>query len=283
VALKKVSARTPRESSSHRHRAVIVLDFANACIRVNGFRGEKRDCGVTIRVEDGGTLSYEWRDGDERRIQIEQGTSHPSSIAARVRGIRQRIPATPDSLRLEERHPSAGASQSRTRTVVREAGAYGWFLLPREIERMAEDIALQRAETASTKRNSEISPLLARAIKLERRKQAKEASRLGEIRERMKQIAARQRERQQERARRAKEFLEREERERIERERAAFERREVRPVPAIPVHFASFTVPPSRLTRVPTRRSPASPRGVALGIKSNRRSSLSAALPHRAF
>lgn len=226
---------------------MIVLDFANACIRVNGFRGEKRDCGVTIRVEDGGTLSYEWRDGDERRMQIEQGTRHPSSIAARVRGIRQRIPATPDSLRLEERHPSAGASESRTRTVVREAGAYGWFLLPREIERMAEDIALQRAETASTKRNSEISPLLARAIRLERRKQAKEASRLGEIRERMQQIAARQRERQQERARRAKEFLEREERERIERERAAFERREVRPVPAIPVHFASFTVPPSCL------------------------------------
>ena len=121
---------------------MIVLDFANACIRVNGFRGEKRDCGMTIRVEHGGILSYEWRDGDERRIQIEQGTRHPSSIAARVRGIRQRIPATPDSLRLEERHPSAGASESRTRTVVREAGAYGWFLLPREIQRMAEDIAL---------------------------------------------------------------------------------------------------------------------------------------------
>jgi hypothetical protein len=45
VAREKVSVLTPRESSSH--RAVIVLDFANACIRVNGFRGEKRDCGVT--------------------------------------------------------------------------------------------------------------------------------------------------------------------------------------------------------------------------------------------
>ena len=45
---------------------------------------------------------------------------------------------------------------------------------------MAKDIALQRAETASTERNSEISPLLARAIELERRKQAKEASCLGD-------------------------------------------------------------------------------------------------------
>ena len=72
--------------------------------------------------------SYEWHDGDGRRIQIEQATRHPSSIAARVRGIRQRIPAASDSFRLEERHPSAGASESRIRTVVREADAYGWFL-----------------------------------------------------------------------------------------------------------------------------------------------------------
>ena len=41
-------------------------------------------------------------------------------------------------------------------------------------------LALQRAEAASTERNSEISPLLARAIELERRKQAKEASCLGD-------------------------------------------------------------------------------------------------------
>jgi hypothetical protein len=41
LAREKISVRTPRKSSSH--RAVIVLDFANACIRVNGFRGEKRD------------------------------------------------------------------------------------------------------------------------------------------------------------------------------------------------------------------------------------------------
>jgi SNF2 family DNA or RNA helicase len=243
VPQEKISLKTPAESSSH--RAVIVLDFASACIRVNGFRGEKRDCGVTIRVEHERTLLYEWRDGDGRRILIERGTRHPSSIAARVRAIRQRIPAAPNSVRLEERHLSGSASESRTRTVARDVGAYGWFLLPREIHRMAEDIALERTEAATKAFNSEISPILARAIELERRKQAKEANRLGEMRERMQQSAARQRERQQEKARRAKDFLERQERERIERERAAFERRDPRPAPSIPIHFASFTVPPS--------------------------------------
>ena len=71
--------------------------------------------------------SYEWHDGDGRRIQIEQATRHPSSIAARVRGIRQRIPAASDSFRLEERHLRR-LGESRIRTVVREADAYGWFL-----------------------------------------------------------------------------------------------------------------------------------------------------------
>jgi SNF2 family DNA or RNA helicase len=241
VSRQKVSSTTPIETSGH--RAVIVLDFASACIRVNGFRGENRDCGVTIRVGHGDTLSYEWRDRDGRSILTEQGTSHPSSIAARVRGIRQRIPAAPTAVRLEERHLSAGPSEPRTKTVVRESRGFGWFLLPREIRRMAEDIALQRAEAAPAEFNSEMSPTLARAVELERRRQAKEIDRLGEMRERMQQSAARQREMQQEKARRAKEFLERQERERVERERAALERREAQPPPVIPIHFAPFTVP----------------------------------------
>ncbi|HEY5705090.1 MAG TPA: hypothetical protein VIS96_05910 [Terrimicrobiaceae bacterium] len=126
------------------HRAVIVLDFANACIRVNGFRGEKRDSGVTIRAGQGDNLSYEWRDGDGRRMLVEHGTSHPSSIAARVRAIRQRIPAAPMAVGLEEPHLSAGQSGPRTKTVVREPGGFGWFLLPREIRRMAESRISER-------------------------------------------------------------------------------------------------------------------------------------------
>ena len=144
MSREKVSSTTPIETSGH--RVVIVLDFSDACIRVNGFRGEKRDCGVTIRAGHGDTLSYEWRDGDGRIILTEQGTSHPSSIAARVRGIRQRIPAAPMAVRMEERHRSAGPSEPRTKTVVHECRGFGWLLLPREIRRMAEDIALQRKE-----------------------------------------------------------------------------------------------------------------------------------------
>jgi hypothetical protein len=142
VSRQKVSSTTPIETSGH--RAVIVLDFANGYIRVNGFRGEKRDCGVTIRTGHGDVLRVARPLG--RCILTEHGTSHPSSIAARVRGIRQRIPAAPAAVRLEERHLSAGPSESRTKTVVRESGVagFGWIPLPREIRRMAEDIALQR-------------------------------------------------------------------------------------------------------------------------------------------
>ena len=222
---------------------VIVLDFSDACIRVNGFRGEKRDCGVTIRAGHGDTLSYEWRDGDGRIILTEQGTSHPSSIAARVRGIRQRIPGAPMAVRMEERHRSAGPSEPRTKTVVHECRGFGWLLLPREIRRMAEDIALQRKEAPAAELDSAISPVLARAIEWERRRHAKELDRVSEMRERMQQSAARQKERQQEKARLAKEFLERQERERVERERAALERRAAQSAPVIPIHFAPFAVP----------------------------------------
>jgi hypothetical protein len=116
VSRQKVSSTTPIETSGH--RAVIVLDFANGYIRVNGFRGEKRDGGVTIRTGHGDTLSYEWRDPDGRCI-----------LAA---------------VRLEERHLSAGPSESRTKTVVRESGVagFGWIPLPREIRRMVRRISL---------------------------------------------------------------------------------------------------------------------------------------------
>jgi hypothetical protein len=118
--------------------------------------------------------------------------------------------------------------------------------------------------------NSGMSSILARAVELERRRQAKEIDRLGETRERMLQRAARQREMQQEKARRAREFLERQERERGERERAALERREAQPPPVIPIHFAPFTareIAPSAQSSDDSQhsgecrnRSPASPR-----------------------